>query len=88
MRRADKPYHLHVATVLKSGSFNLLEHSGPAEACNGIALSLPYKNTYAIFKVKYSYSSKIILVTNSTRSRCLQIVNISILQSIIHILLL
>jgi hypothetical protein len=24
--------------VLKSGSLNLLEHSGPAKACNGIAL--------------------------------------------------
>ena len=26
--------------VLKSGSLNLLEHSGPVQACNGI--SLPY----------------------------------------------
>jgi len=24
---------------LKSGSLNLLEHSGPVQACNGIALS-------------------------------------------------
>jgi hypothetical protein len=35
------PYHLHVPTVLKSGSINLLEPSGPVQACNGIALPLP-----------------------------------------------
>ena len=35
------PYHLHVPTVLKSGSLNLLEPSGPVQACNGIALPLP-----------------------------------------------
>ena len=28
-------------TVLKSGSLNLLERSGPVQACNGIALTLP-----------------------------------------------
>jgi len=33
-----QPYHLHVPTVLKSGSFNLLEPSGPVQACNGAAL--------------------------------------------------
>jgi len=27
-----------VPIVLKSGSLNLLEHSGPVQACNGIAL--------------------------------------------------
>ena len=32
-----QPYHLHVLTVLKSGSLNLLEPSGPVQACNGIA---------------------------------------------------
>jgi len=30
-----------VLTVLKSGSLNLLESSGPVQACNGIALPLP-----------------------------------------------
>ena len=30
--------------VLKSGSLNLLEPSGPVQACNGIALPLPYSN--------------------------------------------
>jgi hypothetical protein len=37
-----QPYHLPVPIVLKSGSLNLLEPSGPALACNGIALPLPY----------------------------------------------
>ena len=30
-----------VVVVLKSGSLNLLEPSGPVQACNGIALPLP-----------------------------------------------
>ena len=29
-------------TVLKSGNLNLLETSGPLQACNGITLPLPY----------------------------------------------
>ena len=33
-----QPYHLHVLIVLKSGSLNLLEPSGPVQACNGIAV--------------------------------------------------
>ena len=33
------PYHLHVPTVFKSGSINLLELSGPVQACNGIAFN-------------------------------------------------
>ena len=35
-------YHLHVLFVLKSESLNLLEPSGPVQACNGIALPLPF----------------------------------------------
>ena len=31
-------YHLHMSTAIKSGSLNLLEPSGPVQACNGIAL--------------------------------------------------
>jgi hypothetical protein len=34
-----------VQIVLKSGSLNLLEPSGPVKACNGIALPLPLKRT-------------------------------------------
>ena len=50
MRRADKPYHLHVPIVMKSGSLNLLEPSGPVQACNGIALPITTK--------LYSYNLK------------------------------
>ena len=35
-----RPYHLHVPTVWKCGSLNLLEPSRPVQACNGIALPL------------------------------------------------
>jgi hypothetical protein len=38
----EKPCHVHVPTVLKSGSLKFLEPSGPVKACNGIALPLPY----------------------------------------------
>ena len=37
-----QPYHLQVPIVLKSGSLNLLERSGPVQACNGIDLPLPF----------------------------------------------
>jgi hypothetical protein len=40
------PYHLQVPSVLKSGSINLPERSGPVQACNGIAL--PYSTQRAI----------------------------------------
>jgi len=33
-----QPYHLHVPTVFKSGSLNLLEPSGPIQDCHGFAL--------------------------------------------------
>jgi len=38
-----------VPTVLKSGSLNLLEPSGPVQACNGIAL--PF---LSVFTVSYT----------------------------------
>jgi hypothetical protein len=34
-----QPYHLRVSNVLKSGSLNLLEPSGPVQACDGIAFT-------------------------------------------------
>jgi len=34
--------HSCAATVLKSGTLNLLESSGPVQACNGIALPLTF----------------------------------------------
>ena len=33
-----QPYHFHVPIVLKSGGPNLLEPSGPVQACTGFAL--------------------------------------------------
>jgi hypothetical protein len=44
-----QPYHLHVVTVLKSGSLKVLEPSGPVQACSGIALF--------IFKVRIGVGS-------------------------------
>jgi hypothetical protein len=44
-RKADNLYHLHVPIVLKSGSLNLLEPSGPVKACNGIAVPLTLWHT-------------------------------------------
>jgi len=35
-----QPYHFQVPIVLKSGSLNLLEPSGPVRACNGIGLPI------------------------------------------------
>ena len=35
-----QPYHLHVQSFLKYGRLNLLETSGPVQACNGITLPL------------------------------------------------
>ena len=40
--------HLHVPTVLKSGSLNLLEPSGPVQACNGIALPFNFFYPYTV----------------------------------------
>jgi hypothetical protein len=37
-----QPYNLLVLTVLKSVSLNLLESSGPVQACNWIALPFTY----------------------------------------------
>ena len=37
-----QPYHLHVPSVLKSGSLNLLEAFRPVQARNGTALPLPF----------------------------------------------
>jgi hypothetical protein len=34
--KAAGAYHLHVTIVMKSGSLNLLEPSGPVQACTGI----------------------------------------------------
>ena len=38
-----QPYHLPGTIVLKYGSLNLLEPSGPVQACSGIALLLSFQ---------------------------------------------
>ena len=48
-----QPYHLHVPIVLKYGSLNLLEPSGPVQACNGIAL--PFLDYVLTFPGKTSW---------------------------------
>ena len=50
------PYHLHVLTVLKSGSLNFLEPSGPAQACNGIALPFTFNLTALIWYTQLQIS--------------------------------
>jgi hypothetical protein len=49
-----QPYHLHKPTVLKSGSLNLLEPSGPVQACNGIALLYLVMSNMTAPMAKYS----------------------------------
>jgi hypothetical protein len=54
-----QPHHLHVLTVLKSGSLNLLESSGPVQACSGmlynciIYTALYYILLYIIYTALY-----------------------------------
>jgi len=33
---SKQPYHLHVPNILKSGTLNRTESSGPVQACKGI----------------------------------------------------
>jgi hypothetical protein len=40
------PQHPHVPNVMKSGSLNLLEPSGPHRACYGTPLLLPFNNIW------------------------------------------
>ena len=43
-----QPYHLHVPTVLKSGSLNLLEPSGLVQACN--TFTFPFISLLYMFR--------------------------------------
>jgi hypothetical protein len=48
-------YHLRVLIDMKSGTLNLLEHSGPVQACKGIPLPLPgqsYIFKYSCYKYR------------------------------------
>jgi hypothetical protein len=54
-----------VLIVLKSGSLNLLESSGPVKACNGIALPLAFtscaacSNCCAAYNSSYEFSTSL-----------------------------
>jgi hypothetical protein len=41
-----------VPIVLKSGSLNLLEHSGAVQTCNGIALTLLYLLLFVLINIQ------------------------------------
>jgi hypothetical protein len=49
-----QPFHLHVPIVLKSGSLNLLETTGPVQASNGIALPFAIKEALSINLCRYT----------------------------------
>jgi hypothetical protein len=52
-----QPYHLHVVTVLKSGSLNLLEPYGIVQVCNGFALPLPLQCDFLRFYIIWAQGS-------------------------------
>jgi hypothetical protein len=61
-----QPYHLHVPTVLRSGSLNPMEPSESVQACTGMALLLLLNfwscfgalNDFRIYHYTYSLSKK------------------------------
>ena len=52
---AWQPYRLHVPTIMKSGNLNLLEPSGPVQACNGIALPLDIHFSISFRCIRFEY---------------------------------
>ena len=52
-----QPYHVRVPIVLKSGSLNLLEPSGPVQACNGIVYHLKHVTNVNQNQNKYNNSN-------------------------------
>ena len=48
-----QPYHLHMSTVLKSRSLNLLEPSAAVQACSGIAVPLPLPSWFLPYPVQF-----------------------------------
>jgi hypothetical protein len=51
------PCHLHVLIIWKSWSLNLLEPSGPVQACTGIALPLHKTHTLNYIQIINQNSS-------------------------------
>ena len=64
--------HLHVPIVLKSGSLNLLEPSGPVQACNGTALPYSYSNRDLISVVKETTIRRLTVCVGANGSGCVQ----------------
>ena len=62
-----QPYHLHVPIVLKSGSLDLLEHLGPVQASNGIALLL---FSWIKFTIRINFSSQIFVTAHFQPRKC------------------
>ena len=81
----EKPYHLHVPIVLKSGSLSLLEASGPVQACNGIALTF-YIRVINKSKQNFvlSYKHLIILYFRSIYVYLKYCIERNVLDSCIH----
>jgi len=50
-----------VPIVLKCGSYNLLETSGPVQACNGIAFHLPLLSKYCLCKDSIDISDEYVI---------------------------
>ena len=52
---SSQPCHLHVPIVLKSGRLNLLEPSGPVQACNGTALPFTLQRLPVTWIIKIQF---------------------------------
>jgi hypothetical protein len=56
---------------LKSGSLNLLEHSGPVQVCNGTALPLPFTAALlASHRVSYGIYMKLSTENGEEQNWC------------------
>jgi hypothetical protein len=60
-----QPYHLHVATVMKSGSLDLLEPSRHVQACTEIALTF-YDMFGGLLAALRQVSTYMLLQTDNT----------------------
>jgi len=58
-----QPYQVHLPIVMKSGSLNLLESSGPVQVFTGIALSFTVSSCYVSnrYKIRRYYVSRLFI---------------------------
>ena len=60
--------HFHVQIILKSGSLNFLEPSGPVQACTGIALPFTFLSNYdTIVSHTLKILTRLIVIINPLR---------------------